>query len=76
MDFDKCNKDEGILVRKAEEEENAEKQEKKEEEEKVDEEKEEEDKKVVEEEIPNADRREGTPPLARAMPCRDRPVEC
>lgn len=70
MDFDKCDKDKGILVRKAEEE-NAEKQE-----EKVDEEKEEEDKKVVEEEIPNADRREGTPPLARAMPCRDRPVEC
>jgi hypothetical protein len=28
------------------------------------------------EEIPNADRREGAPPLVRAMPCRDRPVEC
>ncbi|KYN36336.1 hypothetical protein ALC56_09296 [Trachymyrmex septentrionalis] len=25
---------------------------------------------------PNADRREGAPPLARVMPCRDRPVEC
>jgi len=34
--------------------------------------------KIVEEgeEIPNADRREGAPPLVRAMPCRDRPVEC
>lgn len=34
-------------------------------------------KKLVEEgeEIPNADRREGAPPLVRAMPCRDRPVE-
>lgn len=34
-------------------------------------------KKSVEEgeEIPNADRREGAPPLVRAMPCRDRPVE-
>lgn len=76
MHFDKCNKDKGILMRKAEEEENAVKQEEKEEEKEEDEEKEEEDKKVVEEEIPNADRREGTPPLARAMPCRDRPVEC
>jgi len=74
MDLDECNKDKGIRMRKTEEKEYAAKQEEEEEEE--NEEKKEEDKKVVEEEIPNADRREGTPPLARAMPCRDRPVEC
>lgn len=70
---DECEKDEknvkDVRLRKEKEKKSAEKKE---------EEEEQEEEKVVEEgeEIPNADRREGAPPLARAMPCRDRPVEC